>query len=152
LLPGVKHRLDWQALLKKRKFVEMMTVNGNIMIRTLALLFGFAWFTNRGAGFGDSILAANHILLQFVSLSAFFLDGYAYVVEMMVGKAIGARDERKFSGELKLANQLAGGTALLLALLFFFGGELAVDGLTTDTAVRDYAYSFLPLACLYILV
>src|SRR5690606_21537944 len=130
MLAGVLAAFNWKVLLEKQKFIEMMLVNGNIMIRTLALLFGFAWFTNRGAGFGDGILAANHILLQFVSLSAFFLDGYAYVVEMMAGKAIGARDERKFSTELKLANQLAGGTALILALLFFFAGELAINGLT----------------------
>ena len=152
LLADVSDKFNWKVLLEKQKFIEMMLVNGNIMIRTLALLFGFAWFTNRGAGFGDGILAANHILLQFVSLSAFFLDGYAYVVEMMAGKAIGARDERKFSTELKLANQLAGGTALILALLFFFAGELAINGLTTDTMVRSYAYSVLPLACLYILI
>ncbi|WP_118193266.1 MATE family efflux transporter [Albibacterium indicum] len=142
--------IHWKTLFNRQEFGQMMQTNGNIMIRTLALLFGFAWFTNRGAGFGDGILAANHILLQFVSLSAFFLDGYAYVVEMMVGRNLGARDERAFQTELKLANELAGATALVLALLFFFGGNLAINGLTTDVTVRGFAYSYLPLACLYI--
>src|SRR5690606_17127610 len=143
--------INWKTLFNRQEFSQMMQTNGNIMIRTLALLFGFAWFTNRGAGFGDGILAANHILLQFVSLSAFFLDGYAYVVEMMVGRNLGARDERAFKIELKLANELAGATALVLALLFFFGGNLAINGLTTDETVRGFASNYLPLSCLYIL-
>ncbi|MFB5945140.1 MATE family efflux transporter [Albibacterium profundi] len=151
LSPIANQTINWKLLFEKSQLTEMMQTNGNIMVRTLALLFGFAWFTNRGAGFGDGTLAANHILLQFVSLSAFFLDGYAYVVEMMMGKNIGARDEQAFKTELKLANELAGATALVLAILFFFGGELAIDGLTTDQTVREFAYQFLPLACLYIL-
>lgn len=150
--PDTKGPVSWLSLFERKQFSQMMQTNGNIMIRTLALLFGFAWFTNRGAGFGDTVLAANHILLQFVSLSAFFLDGYAYVVEMMIGKNLGARDERAFKTELKHANELAGFTALILALLFFFGGDFAINGLTTDESVRALAYAYLPLACLYILV
>lgn len=149
--PNSSNAINWSILFEKNQFTQMMQTNGNIMIRTLALLFGFAWFTNRGAGFGDTVLAANHILLQFITLSAFFLDGYAYVMEMMVGKNLGARDAKTFKIELKHANELAGFTALILALLFFFGGELAINGLTSDESVREFAYSYLPLACLYIL-
>lgn len=143
---------SWSGLFDKEKFTQMMRTNGNIMVRTLALLFGFAWFANRGAGFGDETLAANHVLMQFVSLSAFFLDGYAYVVEMMVGKALGARNERAFRIELKQANQLAGVTACLLATLVFGLGSLAISGLTKDESVRSLAQEYLPYACVYILV
>lgn len=152
LSPKAEKAVAWKTLFEKSQFAQMMQTNGNIMIRTLALLFGFAWFTNRGASFGDGILAANHILLQFVSLSAFFLDGYAYVVEMMVGKNLGARNQIAFRTELKMATELAAVTALILALLFFFGGDWAIRGLTTDETVRSFASDYLPFACLYILV
>src|SRR5699024_1586864 len=72
----------WGKIIEKTKVVSMFKVNGDIMLRTFALLGGFAWFANEGAKFGDNILAANHVLLQFVSLSAFFLDGFANVIEM----------------------------------------------------------------------
>jgi MATE family multidrug resistance protein len=45
------------------------------MVRTLFLLLGFAWFTNQGALFGDTTLAANHVLLQLITMSAYLLDG-----------------------------------------------------------------------------
>lgn len=147
-----KKQYSWLELFDKAKFMQMMATNGNIMIRTLALLFGFAWFANRGAGFGDETLAANHVLMQFVTLSAFFLDGYAYVVEMMVGKALGAKDERAFRIGLKQANQLAGVTACLLAMLVFGLGAPAISGLTQDEAVRSLARQYLPYACVYILL
>ncbi|MBD3648305.1 MAG: MATE family efflux transporter, partial [Pseudomonadales bacterium] len=69
---------------------RMFVVNRDIMIRTLCLIFAFAWFTNEGARSGDVILAANAILMQFVSFSAFFLDGFALSGEALVGNAIGA--------------------------------------------------------------
>ncbi len=143
---------SWSQVVSKGKFVQMLTTNGNIMVRTFAMLLGFAWFANQGARFGDTILAANHVLLQFVSFSAFFLDGYAYVVEMIVGKAVGARDEAGFRRGLKQANELAGVTALVLASLFFVLGDMAIEGLASDAGVRATAQHHLPLACGYILV
>lgn len=142
----------WSRVFHSGKFVQMLTANGNIMLRTFAMLLGFAWFANQGARFGDAILAANHVLLQFVSFSAFFLDGYAYVVEMMVGKAVGARDEARFRRDLRQANQLAGATAVVLALLFLVLGQVAIHGLTSDAGVRAVAQQYLPYASGYILL
>ncbi|SUP54612.1 Na(+)/drug antiporter [Weeksella virosa] len=85
----------WTEIINKQKIWMIFRVNLDIMLRTFALLTGFAWFANQGAKFGDSILAANHILLQFISLSAFFLDGYAHVVEMLSGKSIGAKKPKR---------------------------------------------------------
>ena len=142
----------WQQVFIKHKFVAMLKTNSDIMIRTLALLSGFAWFADQGAKFGDVTLAANHILLQFVSLSAFFLDGYAYVVEMLTGKAIGAKDRQAFLRNLRDSSQLAAVTALLLGLLFFTFGHEAVAFLTIDESVRAVATQHLPYAALYITI
>lgn len=145
-------RLQWSHLFRRDRMIGMLKANGDIMLRTLALLAGFAWFTDRGAQFGDVTLAANHILLQFVSFSAFFLDGYAYIVEMMVGKAIGATDRSAFIRNVRDTTQLAGFTALVLALLVWLSGDTAIRFLTHDDAVRLTAAQFLPYAACYITV
>lgn len=142
----------WQQLFVKQKFKAMLKTNSDIMIRTLALLSGFAWFANQGAKFGDVTLAANHILLQFVSLSAFFLDGYAYVVEMLTGKAIGAKDRNAFTRNLRDSSRLAAVTAVALSLLVFVFGHEAISFLTIDESVRDVATQYLPYAAFYILI
>lgn len=142
----------WQQVFIKSKFTAMIRTNSDIMIRTLALLSGFAWFADQGAKFGDITLAANHILLQFISLSAFFLDGYAYVVEMLTGQAFGAKDKNRFIRAIRDSSQLAGVTALLLALMVWTGGSGAIDFLTQDEAVRTVAKQYLPYAAIYVAI
>lgn len=134
----------------KEKLVALFKVNGDIMIRTLALLSGFAWFANQGAVFGDEILAANHVLLQFVSLSAFFLDGYAHVAEMLTGKAYGAKDKPYFIEQVKHSTVLAGITAIILAASVYILSDILIPLLTRDTQVQTVAAAHSLYAAIYI--
>lgn len=134
----------------KEKLIALFKVNGDIMIRTLALLSGFAWFANQGADFGDEVLAANHVLLQFVSLSAFFLDGYAHVAEMLTGKAYGAKNKTYFIQQVKHSTILAGVTALFLAGSIYSLSDLLIPLLTKDTQVQAIAFAHSLYAAVYI--
>lgn len=122
----------------------------DIMIRTLLLLGGFGWFTNAGARFGDETLAANHILLQLVSFSAFVLDGFAFVAESWVGRARGAGDRAAFDHALWRTSELALVSAVVLGLAILFGGQWAVVALTDLPAVRALAIEHMPWAALYV--
>ena len=115
-------------------------------------MFAFAWFVNQSARFGDVILAANHILLQLVSFSAFFLDGFAFVAESLVGQALGARQRERFRRAVALSTQLACITALLLALALLALGQQAIAVLTDLPAVRQAAGDPLPWCALYVLL
>ena len=134
----------------KDRLIALFKVNGDIMIRTLALLSGFAWFANQGADFGDQTLAANHVLLQFVSLSAFFLDGYAHVAEMLTGKAYGAKDKAFFVEQVQQSTVLAGITALLLACAVYFLSDWLIPLLTQDVQVQAIASTHSIYAAVYI--
>jgi MATE family multidrug resistance protein len=72
---GVLRRLRSRALFAGDAIKRLFAVNADIMVRTLALLLLFGWFTNAGARLGATTLAANQVLMQFVSVSAFVLDG-----------------------------------------------------------------------------
>jgi len=120
------------------------------MIRTLFLLLGMGWFANQGAIFGDRILAANHVLLQLINLSAYLLDGYAHATEILVGRAVGARTRDAFDRAVRLSTQMAALSAVGLAALVLIGGPWAVSLLTDLDPVRDTARTFLPWTALYI--
>lgn len=126
--------------------------NADIMVRTLFLLLGFAWFTNRGAGFGDSTLAANHVLLQLVSMSAYLLDGYAHATEILVGRAVGRRSLASFDRAVRAATELAGWTALGLSATVLLFGRSAARALTDLEAVRAIAVAYMPLTALYVAI
>src|SRR5690606_24973648 len=131
---------------------RMMAANGDIMLRTLCLLACFGWFGSPGARFGDVTLAANHLLLQLVSFSAFFLDGYAFVAEALVGGAVGARDLPRMRRAVRLSSELALGTAVALALAIWLLGGTVVALLVSLPDVIAAAHAYLPWAALYVLL
>lgn len=142
--------LPIQRLRDRSAFLKLLSANADIMVRTLILVFSFAYFVNQSASFGDVSLAANHILLQLISFAAFFLDGYAFVVESLVGSALGSKQHEKFDSAVRKSTILAAFTALILAAaLWLFGGFL-IAALTDIPAVRFEADKFLPLAGVYI--
>ncbi len=144
--------LPWTRILRGAALLALLRANGDILIRTLLLLFGFAWFTNQSARFGDVALAANHVLLQFSSFSAFFLDGYAFAAETLIGNAIGARVRTAFDDAVKRSSELAVASAVALALVIWLLGPHVIDMLTSLTAVRAMARELVPYAALYVLL
>ncbi len=141
-----------QRLGDMAKWRHTLSANTDIMIRTLLLVFGFAWFVRLGGSFGDEVLAANHILLQLISFSAFFLDGFAFVAEVVSGEAAGAGRRRRFDLAVRRSTELAAVCALALALLVLLMGKLAITAMTTHDSVRLLAAAMLPLTALYILL
>jgi len=129
---------------------KMLAANRDIMIRTLLLVFSFGFFINQSAQFGDVVLAGNHILLQLISFAAFFLDGYAFVVESLVGSSMGAKRRDSFDIAVKRSSILALVTAAALALLLLLFGDLAVAVLTDLEPVQAAAQGSLFLAAIYI--
>lgn len=147
------HRLwDPARLWAPAKIRAMLSSNRDIMVRTLALLGAFAWFVNQGAGFGDTVLAANHLLLALVSFSAFFLDGFAFVAESRVGRAVGAKDRIQFQRAVRHTSELAGITAALLAVTIWIFGSQIIPWLSDLPAVNQQAQALLPWISLYILL
>jgi MATE family multidrug resistance protein len=128
----------------------MVSANADIMIRTLFLLLGFGWFTNQGAIFGDDILAANHVLLQLISLSAYLLDGYANATEILVGRATGAGLRSVFDRAVRVSTELSIVSAIALGVVLLLAGDAAVGLLTDLPAVRAVAGSYVPWMALYV--
>lgn len=79
-------------LLSASKLRRFFKVNVDIIIRTLCLIFTFAFFTSRSAGMNDTTLAVNTLLLQFLFLFSYLTDGFAYAAEALVGKYTGAKN------------------------------------------------------------
>lgn len=141
----------WLQIIDKLKIIAMFKLNADIMIRTFALLGGFAWFANEGAKFGDTTLAANHVLLQFVSLSAFFLDGFANVIEMYAGRAIGKGDLNLFKQRIRETTHVSGATAVILGLGIILFSPYAISLLTQDLEVQQIAQQHSIYAGIYII-
>lgn len=133
-----------QEILNLGQVRRMLALNHNIFIRTLCLIFSFAFFTAQGAKFGDVVLAANAILLNFQTFMAYGLDGFAHAAEALVGRAVGRRDRVQLRRAIDTAGLWSVGVALGFVLLYAAFGEVLINVLTDLEAVRDSAYEFLP--------
>ena len=123
-----------------------IAVNRDIMIRSAALIVAFAWFMAQSAGQGDTILASNAVLMQFVTFAAFFLDGLAFAAEALVGKAVGAADRVGLHSAIRLTTCWAAGVAAAACIVFAIVGSAVIDLLTVDEGVRAVARTYLPWA------
>jgi MATE family multidrug resistance protein len=131
---------------------RMGVLNLDILIRTLALLFTFAFFTRQGAALGAVILAANAVHMQFFALSANCLDGFAAAAEQLAGTMIGARDRRGFLRAVRLSIGWSMASGAVITLIYLGVGRDFVALLTEAPLVRVAAEQSLVWAALVPLV
>ncbi len=134
----------WARIFDRARLVHMARVNRDILLRSLMLQAIFTSFMFLGAGFGDVRLAANQVLLQFLEITAYALDGFALAAETLVGQALGAHDRAALRRAALLSSTWGGVVALLMALGFTLGGGALIDLMTTAPAVRLEARVYLP--------
>jgi len=131
-------------LFDRAKLMRMLAVNRDIMIRTASLIAAFLFFTAQGARAGDTTLAANAVLNNFLLISAFFLDGLANAAEQLCGRAYGARDKHAFAGAVRLVVMWGFGFALAVAACFLLFGPSLIDVMTASADIRRIARDYLP--------
>jgi MATE family multidrug resistance protein len=134
----------WNHVFDAARWKRMMGVNSDILIRSLLLEAIFVSFMFMGAGQGDVTLAANQVLLQFLMIASYALDGFAFSAEALVGKATGARSPSRVRRAALLASGWGMASAVLMAIGFAVFGGWIVDAMTTAPDVREQARIYLP--------
>ena len=135
--------LKFSEIFNKSPLKRMLTVNNDIMIRSLLLEAAILSFIFLSSDFGDVTLASNQILIQFVFVSAFGLDGFAFASEALVGLSIGARTQKAVRRSSLLTSFWGFIVALSLSLVFYLFGNQLINMMTSEIAVRAVAKSYL---------
>jgi MATE family multidrug resistance protein len=123
----------------------LMKLNGNMLLRNLALQACLAFLTIQGARYGETSAAVNAILMQFFVLIALGLDGIAYGVEALVGEAKGANDSVGIKRRTYQGLIWSSVFALVYAIIFSVFGEDIVSVLTEHREIVNAAMPYLPL-------
>ncbi|PHS70375.1 MAG: MATE family efflux transporter [Methylophaga sp.] len=131
---------DHHTHLHKQNWFQL---HGNIFIRTLCLIFCIAFFTAQGAKQGEIVLAANAILVNFIVLVAFVLDGFANAVEVITGQAIGQKNKYRLKQGLVLSVIWSFAIACLFSLSYLLFGSHLINLLTTIPEVISIANDYL---------
>ncbi|MEN9226141.1 MAG: MATE family efflux transporter [Thermostichus sp. HHBFW_bins_43] len=113
----------WRTLWQGADLRVLFSLNGDIWVRTFALVLSFALFTQFSAGMGTAILAANTVLLQVLSLAAYVVDGFAFATESLAGFFYGRKQGEAGEGAVQ---QLWGVLGLATGLSLLVGVAIAL--------------------------
>jgi len=148
--------LTWQVLKKDKVSVsqkqlfdraalaKLFTINHTIFVRTLCLVFAFAFFTAKGAEFGDTTLAINALLLNFQTLMAYVLDSFAHAAEALVGHDIGNNNPSSLNHTVHGIMLWALLFASLFSIVYWLAGSHLIALMSNIEHVRQGAENYLP--------
>ena len=123
---NLRDAMKWKAI------KPYIAVNKDIFIRTLCLIFVLSFFTTQSASESDSILAVNTLLFQFFFFFSYFIDGYAFAAEALIGRYIGARDPSQLKRAIRLLFYWGIGLTAGFTVIYGLGGEFLLSLLTNN--------------------
>ena len=125
---------------------RFFAVNRDIFLRTLCLIAVTVCFTSSGAAAGDTVLAANALLMQLFMLFSYVMDGFAYAGEALAGRYVGAADAAGFRRTVRRLFGWGLVLAVAFTLAYGAGGRTFLSLLTSETSVVGMAMAYLPWA------
>ena len=134
---------SYRLVMNKEKLINMSKVNFDILVRSLFLQAAFLSFMFFSANLDNTTLAANQILLQFLMMTSYALDGFAFSAEALVGQAVGAKSAnslRKISLMTLFWGLVA---AFLMSLFYFFFGENLIAVMTKSLELQLFTQKYL---------
>lgn len=139
----IKFWEEIHRIFDRAKINRMVSVNSDILIRSLFLGLALVSFLFLSSDFGDITLAANQILLQFLFFTAYALDGFAFSSETLVGQSIGAENRPAVRKSSILTSTWGMITAVIVSVVFALTGPMIITIMTTEPMVRIEAMNYL---------
>jgi len=133
-----------KAILDKIGLLRFLDVSGDIFLRTLCIIIVFTFFTSKSAGTSDLILAANSALLQFLFLFSYFLDGFAFAAEALVGKYTGGNNIKEVKRSVRFLFAWGAAFAAIFLVIYAGAGRYLLLLFTNQSDVIEVAISYLP--------
>lgn len=137
-------QISLRKLFKLSGFQRLFALNRDIFIRSLCLQLVFVFIAFQGASFGDNVVAANAVLLTFLMMVSYALDGFAYAAEACTGKAVGAKNTSELHELIKILTAWGAVLGLLFSLLYWLAGSSIITLITSIDDVQHVAKTYLP--------
>ncbi len=136
-------KISKQGVLNVKILVNFFKVNSDIFVRSFCIILVFTFFTSKSASINDTILAVNSLLIQLLMFFSFFIDGFAFAGEAIVGKFVGAKQPDKLKKAVRLLFIWGVGLAAMFTIIYAPGGNIILKLLTSQTDVIQSAQPFL---------
>lgn len=142
-----EHQLPaWRVCIQDfwSQLTTLLRLNRDIFLRSLCLQITFFFMTFEGASLGTNIVAANAVLMSFLMLISYAMDGFAYAMEAMVGKAMGSKNKQALKDTLLMITFWSFCVSCLFTVAFAGWGRDIIGLISDISAVQQQAAIFLP--------
>jgi MATE family multidrug resistance protein len=145
--PALKFQLQHHIKLtfKPSRLFSIFRMNTHLFVRSLLLQSSFTLFFVKSGEIQTEILATNTVLMTFVLLTTYGLDGFADAGEVCMGRAKGAQSKKQGLQVIKAVFAWAFLMTAAYSCFFFFGGELIISLQTNLTSIQNHAQEYLLL-------
>lgn len=139
----LKHVMRWSELR------HLLSLNGNLFIRSLCFMIVYVGFTSIAGSYGDIELAVSSILMKLFMLFSYFVDGFAYAGEALVGKLFGEHDKHvdiheRLSTLLKDLFGWSIGVGVLFTIVYAISGINSIAIMTDEIDVLNASKPYIP--------
>ncbi len=138
------HYINIKASLKIKEMKSFFVLNGNLFLRSTSLLLVYSGFTSIAARYGDNLLAVSTIMMKLMLLYSYFVDGFAYAGEAVVGRFVGAKDLFSLKKAIRVLFIWTFAIAFVSTILYAFAGEPVFRLMTNNQEVLASASTYLP--------
>lgn len=107
--------INSKTALIKNSIISIIKSNMNLFIRTALILTSILMFTAIGSRLGNTILAANAILIMLQMFISYSLDGFAQAAEVLIGNEYSKKNKDKII-KITIASGII---SFLFALIYF---------------------------------
>lgn len=122
---------------------RMMHLNGNLFIRSLCFMVVYVGFTSLAGTYGDVELAVSSVLMKLFMFFSYFVDGFAYAGEALVGRLIGEGAKRNIAECVKALFKWSIGVGLVFTLIYAVWGKECMELMTDKADVLDAAGKYM---------
>ena len=139
----------WKLAKDKRGIGNLITLNANLFVRSLCFMIVYVGFTSLSSLYGDTDLAVCSILMKLFMLFSYFVDGFAYAGEALVGKYVGEQQAHSQSASslarvVRLLFIWSLGVGCLFTLIFALLASPIYRIMTSDLSVLSRLADFTP--------
>ena len=127
------------SIYKLSSLKNKIIVNGNMFIRSIILMTCFASFMSFSANYGEIVLAANTILLNFFFIFSYGIDAFAHASEVLVGNSVGEKNSSKYDLVVKSSFKFTYIVLILFLMVFLFFSSNIINVITDHTEVITIA-------------
>lgn len=117
------------------RWSRFFKVNGYLFLRSACVMGVSVSVTAFGSRMGEVTLAANTVIMQFFIFFSYFMDGFAYAAEALVGRCYGSGDRERLARSVKVLLRWGAAMALTFFTIYLFGSRFIASLIAEDAGV-----------------